>query len=49
MKEKLLCEIIALNAKGERKIFKIACYSFYEVYGELRKKGLRLITYTILS
>lgn len=48
-RDMLRCAVIALDTKtGERKSMEIWCKSFYEVYGKLRRQGLRLVSYTIL-
>lgn len=43
----LPCLVVAMTATGERKVFKVYCKAFYEIYGKLRKQGLRLVSYTI--
>lgn len=44
----MLCMCVAIAENGERKIIKRYCGSFAELYGELRRDGLRLVTYEII-
>ena len=43
----MLCECVAIAENGERKFLTRYCESFAELYGELRKDGLRLVQYEV--
>lgn len=46
-RDMLPCIVVAMTSAGERKVLKVYCKAFYEIYGKLRKQGLRLVSYTV--
>lgn len=43
----MLCECVAITESGEQKFLTRYCGSFAELYGELRKDGLRIVQYEV--